>query len=140
MSLLDAAAAWVRPGGLLYLTTPNARSANRWVLGSAWTVVDPPDHRTLWTRAAIRRGLQRAGFRASAIRTHGLNPGEMAARLRRGTRAPAGDGGSRNRTAHALGEMLSASPRRRALKDAANAALSWLGVGDTIKAWAVREG
>jgi hypothetical protein len=82
--------------------------------------------------------LQRAGFRGSAIHTHGLNPVEITARVRGARGAPAVDGGSRNQSARALGEMLAASPRRRALKKAANAALSWTGLGDTIKAWAVR--
>jgi len=49
--ILQAAARWLRPGGLLYLTTPNAKSLNQRVLGLEWSVVSPPEHLALWTHA-----------------------------------------------------------------------------------------
>ncbi len=40
--LFEAAGRWLRAGGLLYLTTPNAGSLNRRLLAEAWSVIAPP--------------------------------------------------------------------------------------------------
>src|SRR5262249_24158183 len=62
LRVLQDAACWLRPAGLLYITTPNARSLNRRLLGPAWSVVCPPEHVMLWTARALRIALTRAGF------------------------------------------------------------------------------
>src|SRR5262249_32162170 len=43
-SQLSAALRWLRPGGLLYVTTPNADSLNRRCLGLEWSIFKPPEH------------------------------------------------------------------------------------------------
>ena len=134
-SLLSEAGRWLRPGGLLYLTTPNADSLNRRWLGSEWSVFSPPEHLVIWTPRGLRRALARTGFQVRQIRTEGLNPSEMLQRLR--PRSPAATG-SRNQTGSALNEKLSSSPYRRKLKAGINQCLSLFKVGDSLKAWAVR--
>ena len=133
---LSDAARWLRPGGLLYVTTPNAGSLNRRVLGLSWSVVSPPEHVVLWTVGALRRALAWAGLVPFRVRTEGCNPSEMFARLRPRSGLPV----DRNQTALALSEALSRSPLRRSIKVAINAGLSVSRLGDTIKAWAVRAG
>src|SRR5262249_53109765 len=59
---LSNAARWLRPGGLLYVTTPNARSVNRRALGLSWSTVSPPEHVVLWTVESLRWALVRAGL------------------------------------------------------------------------------
>ncbi len=139
---LAAAAALLRPGGLLYATTPNASSLNRRALGLGWSAVVPPEHLTLWTARGLRRALAAAGFEACRVRTEGLNPYEIAARLRRGARPGAGAAPTfnRNESAQRLAAAFAGGPARRALKTAINAGLSLLGVGDTLKVRAVRAG
>jgi len=135
---LSDAARWLRPGGLLYVTTPNAGSLNRRVLGLSWSTVSPPEHVVLWTVGALRRALAPAGFVPFRVRTEGCNPSEILARLR-----PSQNSGlpvDRNQTALALSEALSRSPLRRAMKAAINAGLTASRLGDTIKAWALRGG
>lgn len=135
--ILRSAAPWLRPGGLLYLTTPNVQSLNGRLLGLAWSVVSPPEHVVLWTASALRNALAAAGFRVVRVRTEGLNPAELLARLRsRRNTAPV----DRNQSAFALSEALSRSQSRRALKRVVNAGLSALRLGDTVKVWALREG
>src|SRR5262249_10809678 len=80
---LTAALQWLRPGGLLYLTSPNANSLNRLFLGLDWSIFKPPEHVTIWTACGLRTALLRAGFLCSRIRTEGFNPCEVLARLRR---------------------------------------------------------
>ena len=137
---LSAAARWLRPGGLLYLTTPNALSLNNRLLGLDWSVFAPPDHVIIWTPAGIRTAFTRYGFRLSSLRTEGLNPCEIKARftLRQHDGKP-GTPINRNDAAANLNEALSRSPLRRGIKRTINQFLSTLKAGDTIKAWAIRE-
>jgi SAM-dependent methyltransferase len=131
--VLQAAARWLRPGGLLYLTTPNAKSLNQRVLGLEWSVVSPPEHIVIWTPKGIRCALSELGFHDVRIRTEGLNPYEILARLR-----PKKEIVNRNQTGFALNNTFSSSPSRRALKTGINHILSALQIGDGLKVYATR--
>ena len=133
---LADAARLLRPGGLLYLPTPNACSLNRWWLGVSWSIFNPPEHLTIWTPRGMSRALARAGFQEIRLRTEGFNPAEIVARIKSAERgAPPVN---RNAAGLALNVALSRSRRGRVLKRFANGALTALRVGDTIKAWARR--
>jgi SAM-dependent methyltransferase len=131
LQTLHRARRWLRPGGLLYLTTPNAGSLNCRLLGPRWSVVCPPEHLTIWSRRGLRIALDRLALTPVRVRTDGLNPAEIlaAARPRRG--APV----HRQQAAESLNEALSRTRPRRLVKRTANLILSLLGAGDTIKAW-----
>lgn len=135
-ALLADAARLLRPGGLLFVTTPNANSINRHLLSGDWTVFCPPEHLTIWTRNGLRRAFRDAGLEPVRFRTEGLNPAEILSRYRpkRAGAAPV----NRNQAALALNSGLSRTGPRRMLKSAINEGLSLLGVGDTLKSWAVR--
>lgn len=139
--VLALASRLLRPGGLLYLTTPNAGSLNRRFLGLEWSVIAPPEHVTIWSVSGMKTALGAAGLTVQRVRTEGLNPGEMAAKLRQRRASQNGDAAptpSRNDTAFALNQAMTASPARRLLKQGINHTLSVLGIGDTLKAWAVK--
>lgn len=132
---LRSAAGWLRPGGALYLTTPNAASINSRLLGMAWSIFSPPEHITIWTARGICQALKRAGFQPQHIRTEGFNPSEILSRWwpgRFGTETP-----SRNQTGLAINNAFSSSRPRRAAKAAINQFLSALRIGDGLKVWAV---
>jgi SAM-dependent methyltransferase len=120
----------LRRGGCLYLTTPNAWSLNRWLLGSAWSVFCPPDHVTIFTPQGLRRLLQRAGFTRTVLRIEGLNPFEAIRALKKSGQ----EGFHRVNEGTTLCESLSSSPNRRGLKRVANAALTLTRLGDSLKA------
>ena len=132
VTALQQAVRWLRPGGLLYLTTPNANSLNRRLLGHQWSIFCPPEHVIIWSAAGLRKALRAVGVATIRLRTQGLNPVEIIARFRR--RAGATEA-NRQGAAIALNEALARTPSRRALKVAVNAGLGLLGVGDTLKAW-----
>jgi SAM-dependent methyltransferase len=134
--VLAAAARYLRPGGLLYLTTPNARSINRRLLHLDWSVFSPPEHVNLWSAEGVRHALRRAGFAVRRIRTQGLNPSEIRARW--GNRASGAGGESRNDSGLRLNEVFSRNRVRRALKAGANRCLSLFRLGDSLKVYAVR--
>ena len=137
LRVLEDAARWLRPGGLLYITTPNVRSVNRRMLGTAWSIVCPPTHVILWTAPALRGALAVAGFQILRLRAEGWNPSEVLARLPWRT---AGQGTvNRQQSGIALSEALARTKVRRAAKAAVNQCLSVLRLGDTLKAWALRE-
>jgi SAM-dependent methyltransferase len=135
-ALLREAAHWLRPGGVLYITTPNAASLNRRLLGLNWSVVAPPEHLTLWTAQGLGRALGRAGFRLPQFRTEGLNPAELLARVRR--QRTAWGGSTRNEAGLALNAAFSEGRFRPALKTCINRGLSILRIGDTLKVRVLR--
>ena len=131
--IIQAAAHWLRPGGLLYLTTPNARSLNQRLLGLDWSVFSPPEHLVIWSPKGIQHALHSAGFQSLRIRTEGLNPYEILARIR-----PPKEAVNRNQTGAALNQTFTATPSRRVLKTWINHLLSVLQLGDGLKVYATR--
>lgn len=135
LRFLEAAAARLRPGGLLYLTTPNAHSLNRWLLGLTWSIFAPPEHLTIWTAKGLRRALAKAGFRQVWIWADGFNPFDVIARVRGRSKTTAAN---RNQVARKLNEFLSRTLLRRAFKRGINLGFTAFGIGDSLKVWATR--
>jgi SAM-dependent methyltransferase len=134
---LRQAVRWLRPGGLLYLTTPNVHSLNGRLLGPRWSIFCPPEHLTIWSPRGLRTALSRLGLRRVRLWTHGFNPVEILALLR--TQRPDVPV-DRQRAGDSLNRALSKTPVRRAAKRAANGLLTLAGVGDTLKARAEKPG
>ncbi|MBN2371817.1 MAG: class I SAM-dependent methyltransferase [Vicinamibacteria bacterium] len=132
-TILRAASFYLRSGGLLFLTTPNATSLNRYLLRSNWSIVAPPDHRVLFTRQGVCSLLRRHGFVTSVVRTSGFNPADI---LRVASRRVQQH--NRVAVARAILSSVDSSPTRRALKEGVNALLNLTRTGDTLKVWAKR--
>ncbi len=122
----------LREGGCLYLTTPNAWSVNRWLLGPSWSVFAPPDHVTIFAPLGLRRILRGSGFQTIALRAEGLNPFEILRSLRREQDREF----HRDQAGTALCQSLAANPGRRRLKILANRVLTATRLGDSLKATA----
>lgn len=67
----------LRPGGLLWATTPHGNGASGKLLGAKWTCVAPPEHLHLFSVSGIKKLLTEAGFRNISISTQGVNPYEI---------------------------------------------------------------
>lgn len=61
----------LRPGGHLFLSTPDAGSPVARLLGRHWHYLDPVQHIALFGRENLGRALERAGFEALAWRSFG---------------------------------------------------------------------
>lgn len=133
--LLGTVAHLLRPGGIFYLTTPNAESLNRRILGADWSVFSPPEHLVIWTARGLCKTMARNGLKPVRIYTEGLNPSEIVRRMRP---RKSGPGPSRNDAGFKLNETMSSSPWRRRLKTGINRCLSLIRLGDSLKMWATR--
>lgn len=130
----------LRPGGLLWATTPHGRGVSARMLGLAWSVVSPPEHLHLFSVPGVKGLLAESGFRHAHVVTHGANPFEIlhGLRTRRANSSEsAGEATEENfnrvGTSYQLNEFLSESPSRRMLKDMVNGMLGLLRLGDSLK-------
>jgi 2-polyprenyl-3-methyl-5-hydroxy-6-metoxy-1,4-benzoquinol methylase len=150
--LIQEIARILRPGGLLWATTPHGRGISARVLKLQWSVVSPPEHLQLLSSKGARALLAASGFRATQVITQGTNPYEILHELRRqrtvrlgqqaGEALPHDDSVasntfSRNETGFQLNEFLISSPSRRALKTVLNGLLNISRLGDSLKIRAV---
>ena len=60
---LRACARVLKPGGRIWIATPNLDAIGRRALGRVWFPLDPPRHLVLFTRKSLQRALASAGFR-----------------------------------------------------------------------------
>jgi SAM-dependent methyltransferase len=122
----------LRPGGLALLTTPNYNGLSRHILGLRWRVI-APEHLSYFTPRTLRRALAAAGFSGSTLTSRGLDISTWRAALAKDKPATFDP----QRSA-ALRDNVNASSFLRRAKEAVNAALGVLGLGDTLLAWARR--
>lgn len=120
----------LRPGGHLYLTTPNFASLSRRILGPRWRVVQYPEHLGYFKPATIDELLGRSGLAKVRLGSTGISPGKLRAALRRPRSAPPPP-------SRQIDERVRAALERPGLetaKRAVNGVLSVTGAGDTLKA------
>lgn len=122
----------LRPGGLLWATTPHGSGISARVLRAGWSVVSPPEHIQLFSRRGAFRLLERAGFEEIRLATHGVNPYEIVSHFR-GREAKATE---RVATSQQLHEALSRTPSRRIVKNGVNGLLTLFRIGDAMKIYA----
>lgn len=124
----------LRPGGILYLTTPNFNAMSRRIAGAAWTIVNYPEHLNYYTSTTMRTALRGAGFQERRIWTTGISIMRLRGSL---TRVKQDNTDPKNDDQQLRGHIES-SPVLRVLKDLLNMTLSFFRAGDSIKVLAVR--
>lgn len=124
----------MRPGGLLWATTPNGHGFSARSLGLKWSAVSPPEHLHLFSRGAVESLLGAVGFVRARVVTEGFNPFEIVGALR-GHHAPSVHAASNERvkSAYELNAFLTEGGARRAVKEFANGVLRFCRLGDSLK-------
>jgi 2-polyprenyl-3-methyl-5-hydroxy-6-metoxy-1,4-benzoquinol methylase len=70
-ALLAACKRLLKPGGALWLETPNISSLGHKIFGAAWRGLEPPRHLYLFSEKSISSCLKNAGFSKIEIKYHG---------------------------------------------------------------------
>lgn len=139
-ALMRRAAALLRPGGVLFMTTPHASGISGRVLGLQWSAVSPPEHLQLFSRRGMSVALAASGFPRSIIGSRGVNPYELVRGLR--TRAGSGEptmtATERVQSAYRLNEALVGNSLGARAKAGANFVLTHAGLGDSLNCRAIR--
>lgn len=135
----------LRPGGLLWATTPHGKSISERLLKLKWSLNCPPEHLQLFSIKGMKHLLKEAGFRRFKVFTEVINPFEIMHTLRSsqkedegGSAQECGNGEGFNRTqsSYQLNEFLTKSRGRTALKNIANKVIRITRLGDDLKIWA----
>lgn len=123
---LAAMARVLRPGGHIFLSTPDARSVAARALGRHWHYLDPVQHIVLFGRETLGDALEKAGFEPAGWRSfgHHYRLRYVFDRLRYLHRGPLGWGAALGRALAIpildhpiyvrLGDVLGVAARRRA--------------------------
>ena len=145
-SLAAEMARLLRPGGLLWATTPHGNSISERILKLKWSLQCPPEHLQLFSVKGMKGMLADVGFSRAKVFTLGVNPFEIWHTLRHGRAAAAGAAGDapaeprfdRTESSYQLNEFLTRNPASRAAKTIANGLIRISGMGDALKIWAVK--
>ncbi len=139
---ISTIASKLRPGGLLYLTTPNFNALLRHLEKQDFKMIAYPEHITFYTPTSIVALARQAGLSVHRVATTGLAPGRLKAALWHRGKRQAGDAvhtsqAWRRDTAD-LREKIRLSRGLQLTKAVVDRLLMAAGMGDTLKAWLVK--
>lgn len=124
----------LRPGGLLFVTTPNFDSISRRLLGGRWNVIQYPEHLTYFTPITLARLMDTVGFKTTWIKTSGFSVTRFSDSLK----SLEDDLPTHNRRRRGSGDetirAMFEVPGIKLVKSGLNWALMKSGYGDSIKA------
>jgi len=125
----------LRPGGIIYVTTPNFDSASRRLLGDRWSVIHFPEHLTYFTRETLIETMERYGFETEWTTTHGVSFSRMKQGV--GVKKTVEEGGLYSESARTTDEgvrsLLEANTALGVGKLIVNELLDVSGFGDSLK-------
>ncbi|HEX2042313.1 MAG TPA: class I SAM-dependent methyltransferase [Acidimicrobiales bacterium] len=138
--MLDQIFRVLRPGGLLWATTPHGGGVSGKLLGLDWSIMAPPEHLQLFSLAGIKRMMTDSGYRIERVVTESVNPYNVLQELKGKwfpSRAASFDRMESNRR---ILEVVYASPGLTKVKAAVDAVLHVTRLGDGLRVWATKPG
>lgn len=122
----------LRPGGLLFITTPNFNSFSRRILGDRWNVIQYPEHLAYFTPQTLASLMELSGFEKVWLKTTGISVTRFLTSMRNPREANVA-----RRDAHSADEaarVLLEAHGMNVVKRTVNAMLDKTQLGDSIKA------
>jgi len=138
LTVLKEAHRLLRPGGLLWITTPHAHSLAARMMKLDWKLVCPPEHLQLFSVKGLRLLLREAGFHDVRFETTGVNPTELWQSLGKPKEQTSQKNFDAVANNYRLNEVMTSSSSRRVLKNAVNSLLNISKLGESLKAYAIR--
>jgi 2-polyprenyl-3-methyl-5-hydroxy-6-metoxy-1,4-benzoquinol methylase len=122
----------LREGGLLYVTTPNFNSVERYFLKSKHTAICYPDHLCYYTPHTLNHLLKGNGFKKHKIIATGFSLNRLKAGLNKTNNVVGTSSDEKIR------KILDANVFMVLIKQGINRLLSLLGIGNAIKGWFIK--
>lgn len=130
-SLVREVSRILRPGGLLYLTTPNYGSLTRRLLGAKWRAIGR-EHICYFTPKVLAGMLKGSNFRKVETSTRNIDPHEIRKLFGRPSSSPEPETGFAIERTDALRGRFESNRMLRLVKKLVNAILFATSMGDTI--------
>lgn len=124
----------LRPGGLMYITTPNFNSILRYRLKDQYDVISYPNHLMYFTQKTLRKIFEDQGFKTNEIRTTGYS----ITRQKTSRGQSSQDFVSETSDDEILRRRIEESAFLKVGKYAVNGLLNTFKVGDSLKGWFVK--
>jgi SAM-dependent methyltransferase len=122
----------LRPGGVVYLTTPNFNSLSRLILKEKLNLISYPNHLAYYTKTSLRYLFEHNGFKKISIVNTGLSPGRVFSKLKKQSRHELSTSETQELD-EPLREKIESSAFLKFSKNVINAILNVSGTGDTLK-------
>jgi 2-polyprenyl-3-methyl-5-hydroxy-6-metoxy-1,4-benzoquinol methylase len=119
----------LRPGGIVYLTTPNYNSVSKLLLSEKWNIVHYPEHLSYFTAKTIARLFKDSGFNVAQINSSGIS----FSRAQQSINAPA-RADEFSMTDEKVRAAIEGNFFLRAAKKSVNLVLNIFSAGDSLKA------
>lgn len=124
----------LRPGGLVYLSTPNFNALNRYRLKGQYDIVQYPLHLSYFTPRTLKKFFEENGFSTQKITSTGISK----TRYKTSTGQSNQEYVSETSDDEMLRYRIEKNKLLMAGKNAANSVLSMLNVGESIKGYFVK--
>lgn len=125
----------LRPGGLVYLTTPNFNSIERRTMKINYNAIEYPEHLSYYTPHSMNYLLRKHGFEKVSLQTTGVSLTRLKTSLQvKNHQAMTELFVSKESTDERLRLNIESNKFKLVLKNMANALLTFFGIGNSLKA------
>lgn len=123
----------LRPGGLVYITTPNFNSLLRYYLKDKYNVLSWPEHLSYYTPGTLRKLMERSGFRKLFVKATGISLTRLKTSSAGKEASPSEVFIAEDSSDEQLRRKMESNPVLGFAKKIVNGILTFTGKGDALK-------